>query len=356
MPEQSNIFQCIPTDDDSDDGRAESKFETNSTASSSLIDHNNNSINYDVRKSSRSTNKRRNRNNINSNSIRHYTVKLAAIGQRGMQAGCHSAAATVDDTFCKSVDNVFESAVDLLMPNINYITGDAERNSKEAANADQDDHTVEVDYNGSLHTIVSNSSTLGTHDEIIMVPKEKGSKQQAKRVGIMGRLFRPKREAPVDNSTTAIASQRAPKPVSRSPAPTRQRAVTTVSLLDESEQQNTSRRDFNNDAVVLRSFGDKPQHLQPQNPNQQRQARALKTKSVNQTAGATNQQVKESLSSSSSSWWGKNKKKELSKKQSALETQRYVHQQEEAIQEGNTSVLMIRMHRTPTNCMVPQTR
>jgi hypothetical protein len=342
MPEQSTIFQCIPTDDDSDDGRVESKFETSST-SSSLIDHN--SITYNGGKGSRSSKNRRSSNN--SDTIRHYTVKLAAIGQRGMQAGCHSAAATVDDTFCKSVDNVFESAVDLLIPNITCITGDLRSKNKEAANADQDDHTVEVDYNGTLHTIVSSSSKSGTDDEIIMVPKEKGSKQRAKRVGIMGRLFRRERAASVYDSRTAIAS-----PVSPSPAPSRQRAVTTVSLIDEIEQQKTSRRDTNNGAVVLRSFGDKPQHLQPQEPKRQRQARALKSKTVNQAAGATNQQEKQP----SSSWWGKNKKKQLSRKQSALETERYVHQQEEAIQEGDTSVLMIRMHRTPTNCMVPQSR
>jgi hypothetical protein len=355
MPRQSTIFQCIPADDDSDDGRVESKIETRSTAHqcestvssrrSSLIDCN--SINYGS-KNSRRTNKRSSNNNRDN--IRHYTVKLAAIGQRGMQAGCHSAAATVDDTLCKSVDNVFESAVDLLIPNITCITGEVDKKSKEAANADQDDHTVEVDYNGTLHTIVSSSSKLGTDDEIIMVPKEIVSKQQAKHVGIMGRLFRPKRAAPVKNSTTAIAS---PKPVSpSSTAPTRQRAVTTVSLIDKSEQQKTSRRDAGDGAVVLRSFGEKPQYLQPQQPKQQRQARALKTKSVNRTTSATNQQEKQP----SSSWWGKNKKKQLFKRQSALQTERYVHQQEEAIQDGDTSVLMIRMHRTPTNCMVPQTR
>jgi hypothetical protein len=247
----------------------------------------------------------------------------------------------------------------LLIPNITCITGEAERKSREAANADQDDQTVEVDYNGTLHTIVSSSSKLGTDGEapsIIMVPKEKGAKQQAKRVGIMGRFFRPKTAAPVDDSTTAIASQRAPKPVSPPrvavAAPTRQSAVTTVSLIDESEQQKTSSRDANNSAVALRSFGDKPQHLQPQQPKQQRHSRALKSKGVNQVACATNQKEKQP----SSSWWGKKKKKQLAKKQSGLETERYVHQQEEAIQEGDTSVLMIRMHRTPTNCMVPQTR
>ena len=353
MPEQSTIFQCIPTDDDSDDGSVESKIETSSTASSSLIDYD--SINCGS-KISRITNKRSSNNN-NSDNIRHYTVKLAAIGQRGMQTGCNSAAATVDDTLCKSVDNVFETAVDLLIPNITCISGEAERKRKEVVNADQDDHTVEVAYNGTLHTIVSSSSKLGTDGEIIMVPKERVAKQQAKRVGIMGRLFRPKTAAPVDDSTTAIALQRAPKPVSPPPvavaAPTRQRAVTTVSLIDESEHQKTSRRDANNGAVVLRSFGSKPQHMQPQQPKQQRQARALKTKSVNQTTSVTNQQAKQP---SSSSWWGKNKKKQLPKKQSGLETERYVHQQEEAIQEGDTSVLMIRMHRTPTNCMVPQAR
>jgi hypothetical protein len=267
-----------------------------------------------------------------------------------------------DGRFCKSVDNVFESAVDMLMPSITCITGDLNTKSKRIANAQEDDHTVEVDYNGSLHTIVS-SSSKGKYDEIILVPdkKPKQPKQRAKRFGSMGRLFRPKRDpekkAPVHRPTTPTTSQRAPKPVSPPPtpvaAPTRQRAVTTVSLLDQSQQQNASRQDANNGAVALRSFGDQPQHLQPQQPIQERHARALKSKAVNQVACATNEREKQP---SLPSLWCKSVKKQLSKEQSSLETQRYVHQQEEAIQEGDTSVLMIRMYRTPTNCMVPQTR
>jgi hypothetical protein len=348
MPKQSTIFQCVPTDDDSDDGLAESKIDTNSTSSSSLIDYN--TIKYDGSKNSCSSNNKR--SNITRNTIRHYTVQLAAIGQQGMQAGCQSAAAAaVDDTFCKSVDNVFESAVDMLMPSITCITGDLTTKSKKVANEHQDDHTVEVDYNGSLHTIVS-SSSKGKYDEIILVP-DKEPTQRAKRFGRMGRLFRPKRDPekkdPVHRPTTPAVSP-SPTPVA---TPTRQRAVTTVSLLDECQQQNTSRRDANNGAVALRSFSDQPQHLQPQQPKQQRHARALKSKAVNQVACATNEKEKQP---SLSSLWCKSVKKQLSKEQSASGTERYVHQQEEAIQEGDTSVLMIRMYRTPTNCMVPQKR
>jgi hypothetical protein len=344
MPEQSSICQCGPFDDD---GHVESKIETASTSSSSLIDYNS--------KSSLSTNKRSNKssNHISSLVVRAH-INLAAIGERGVQAGCHSAAATVDGAF-QSVDHVFESAVDLLIPNTACITGDLCRESKQPVNPEQDDHTIEVDYNGTLHTIVSGSSKSGKDDEIIVVPEDKGSKQRANRSRNIGRFFRQKRDsnkaAPVHYLTTATPSQRAPKPVSPPPvaAPTRQRPITTVSLLDKSTQQNTwTRRDASNDAVVLRSFGDKPQHVQPKQQQQQK-ARALKIKSVNQATGATNERNKQT-----SSWWGKNKKKQLSKKH--LETRRYVHEEEEAIQEGDTNVLMIRMHRTPTNCMVPQTR
>lgn len=347
MKGQSTICQCVPIDDDSDDGHVESKIETFSTASSSLIDYN--SINYDGSKSSRSAKKRSDRKSSLSYDFRHYTNNLAASGM----SGCQSTAATVDDAFRKSVDNVFESAVDLIIKNTACITVESEKESKQAVSVYQDDHTVEVDYNGDLHTIVSGSLKSGEYDEIIMVAKEIVSKQRPKRFRLMGR-FRPKRD-PV-NDLTATTSQRAPKPVS-SPlapvaAPTRQRAVGAVSLIDERRQQKSAREDANNGAVVLRSFGDKPQHLQAQRPKQQRQARALKSKSLNQATGAINQHEKQP----SSSWWGKNKKKQISKEKSLLETRRYVHEQEEAIQEGDTSVLMIRMHRTPTNCMAPQTR
>jgi hypothetical protein len=361
MPEQSTIFQCVPVDSlDSDDGNVESKIETNST-SSSLVDYN--SINCDGSKSSHSNNnnKRRNRNN---NDIRHFTINLAAISQQRMQAGCHSgchsAAATVDDAF-QSVDNALESAVDLFIPTKGCTpVGGSGSGNKQAVNSYQDDHTIEVDYNGTLHTIVSGSSKSGMYDEIIMVPKEKGSKQRSKRFRIIGRLFRPKKDSKkailVDNPTTATTSQRAPTPVSPSPAPvatpTRQQgAITTVSQVDESkQQQKTTRRDANNDnnAVVVRSFGDKPQYMEPQPPKQ------LKSKSVNQAtvAATTNRHKKQSSSSpsSSSSWWSKNSKK------NSLETRRYVHEQEESIQEGDTNVLTIRMHRTPTHDMVPQTK
>jgi hypothetical protein len=373
MPEQSTIFQCVPIDDDSDDGHVdEFKIETNSTSSSSLIDYN--SIHNDGSTSShRDSNiKRSNRNNnSNSNDIRHFTINLAASSQRRMQAGCHSAAATVDDAF-QSVDDAFESAVDLFIPTTgcNPDGRSGRKSEGQAVNPYyQDDHTIEVDYNGTLHTIVSGSSKSGKDDEIILVPKEKGFKQRPKRFRIIGRLFRPKTDSKkailVDNPTT---SHRAPKPVSPSPPvaavaiPTRQqRAITTVSpVVERKQQQKTTRREANNDnnAVVVRSFGDTPQYMQPQQPKQQQQARALKSKSVNQAAGTTTttQRKKQSSSPSpSSSWWGKNsKKKQLNNKQSSLETQRYVHEQEESIQEGDTNVLMIRMHRTPTNDMVPQ--
>jgi hypothetical protein len=236
----------------------------------------------------------------NSNTTLDMSLNLAAyVGRRGipmMQTGCHSAVQGVDDAV--------ESAVNLWIPSNKCVScSNEEGRFMRARTRQQDGQTIEVDYDGDLHTIVASSpSKSGLYDEIILVRNQE-TKEKTRRFRSMGRWFGQKsKQKHLDDSPEIPPSSPERQTSSRAAAVKGQYSPT--STVDSS-----------------------PQRLQQQSRSPPR---------------------------NKSSWWGGKKNKPPA--HYALETRRYVHEEEEAIQEGNKNVLMIRMHRTPTACMLPQQR
>lgn len=319
MPEQSNFFQpCVPSEDESDDGIAESKLDFSVSTGSG------------TRTSIATLGTKNSITSVTQTDMRRLTTKMASyVEHRGIpiiQTGCHSATSAVDDAV--------ESAINLLIP-MGECGSIVDTRPMTVKPRLKDNETIEVDYNGSLHTIVSSPTKSGQYDEVILIRKQENSKEKPKRFRL-GRLFRSKKpneaaKAPQSPPPSAL-NQRSTRYVKTSPS---KQPNMAISLLDGGNGGESQRVQF-----AESQAREQPPSAPP--PPRQR-SRALKNvNAVHAPKDSTKNPKKVS-------WWGKQKNVEDS-----FETRRYVHEEEAAIQDGDTNVLMIRMHRTPTACMEPR--